>query len=222
MLPRNLFAKKAARKGFQGGFKSVIAISSVLSGCGATSFCLTLGSFFAKQGFQTALAEINTSGDFERLRTMLDQAGELKGRSEEYFETEYLSFYPALTDSSQIPRKNLDVVILDLGPLVNERGVRELNRADTRLIICPNVPWKYPHIGEFQERFRYLIREAWIYAVSTPHKHEEQYIRKQYKIDPLLSFSYPFNPFYFSTDDEIRIGRTIKQIYHLAGQKVSF
>lgn len=221
-LPKSLFAGRNSTKGFQGGFKSVIAISSVLPGSGVTSFCLMLGSFFSRQGLQTALAELNTSRDFERLRIMLEQAGELKKKSEASFETEYMTFYDAITDSSQIPRKNHDVIILDLGALSSERGVQELNHADIRLILCPNVPWKYPHLLEFQERYRYLTKDAWIYAVCTPHKYEEQYIKKQYKLDPLLSFSYPLNPFSFSTDDEKRIGRTVKQIYYLAGQKVTF
>lgn len=218
---KRVFTKKS-RKVFEGGLKSVIAISSVIPNSGVTSFCLMLGSFLKKQGFRTALMELNPSGDFTRLREALDQLGSLKCKSESHFEAEGLTFYPEVFESSQISRKGMDIIILDLGQLKNERELRELNHADIRVILCPSAIWKFPRILEFQECFIPHNHEEWIYAVLSSQRQEEQILKKQYQLDPVVTFPVPLNPFSCSKEDERRIGSTLEHIFHLSGQKVSF
>jgi hypothetical protein len=202
--------------------KDVIAVASVLPNTGVTSFCLMLGCFFRNMGFQTVLAELNASGDFKKIRNCLNQACTLKRIMENSFEAEGLLFYHDLEDSSTISRKEVDILILDLGHIKNSRGLGELNRADIKLVLCPDVPWKFDYIENFNEKFRSNLQDEWIYIFKTPvdKKPAVGLLRKKCNLSRAVVF--PFSDFNFSKDMEKQIGKSLEEVYKLSGQKVCF
>ena len=203
-----------------GELKCVVAVSSILAGSGVTSFCMMLGLFFSKRGFKTALAEINPSLDFERLREVMEGMGNIKSRDGHHFELEGITFYPSVPESSQIPRKGFDIVILDLGILQNERGVRELNRADIKLVICPKTLWKFPRIPDFIERLGSFAQEEWIYVLTSSQKYQGQILTKQYQLEPLVVFPSLQDPFFILKEEEKSIGYALQQVFRHTGLNI--
>ena len=213
---------RESHKEFVGGQKSIIGISSILPNSGVTSMCLMIGSYLKKHGFHIALAELNSSHDFSRLYDVFEQTDSLKCKSDSCFEALGMTFFPEVSKLYEISRKKYDILILDIGFLKNDDVLRELDHSNIRLILCPAAIWKFPQIFEAQEKFKSVAQDDWIYAVCSPQKQEEQMLKKQYLINPVVTFPVPLNPFYVSREDEKQIGRALEHVFHFAGQKVTF
>ncbi len=215
-LPKNSFHIDSP-KFHKGEMKCVVAISSMLPGSGTTSFCVALGSVFSKRGFHTALAELNPSGDFNRLKEMAEQMGYIKNDGGACFEIEDLTLFPSVQESSLIPRKRFDMVILDLGVLKNERGVRELNRSDVKLVLCPASLWKFLLIPVFFEGMKSYRHEEWIYAAMTSEKYQHQILNRQFDLEPLVVFPSIQDPFNTSREEEKSILNAMEQVFRHTG-----
>lgn len=211
------FFRKSLKKQVQTIFKGVIGIASYLPGSGSTSFCLALGRYFTRTGRRTALVELNGSGDFNRLEKILDNLGELKIRRETSFEAGEIVFYPGVSDSGEISRKGIDIIILDLGQLNTEQKLRELNHTDLKLILCPRVPWKYPIFLEYDESIGSRTKNEWIYIASDSDSFERQIFRK--RIRRMVACSFPDNPYYLTDEGQKKIERVFKEICSIADAK---
>jgi serine/threonine protein kinase len=195
-------------------FSGVIGITSYLPGCGVTSLCFALGKYLTGTGKKAALVELNSSSDFNRLEKVLDNLGELKIRRENCFEADNMIFYPGMSDSGEISRRGVDIVILDLGQLNNEHKLREFNRTDIKLVICPRVPWKHSIFLEYDEGIRSQTKDEWIYVKDTSDNHYRQMHNKNIK--HLVAYSLPKNPFYFTEEERKNTERFFKEICSIA------
>ena len=202
-------------------FRGVIGMASILPNTGLTSFSLMVGYFFKKQGYRVAIAELNASGDMLRLMKAFEFTDKLSKKTESSFEAEGIVFYPEIQDSSLLPRKGHDIVILDLGVLKNERVVRELNRSDVRHILCPNAVWKAENVINFKHNFESYIKGEWIYTLYGAQKQEARILEKLTKTAHIISFPLLSELFCFSKDDETYIKQSIVQAFELSGQKIS-
>ncbi|NLU52578.1 MAG: protein kinase [Clostridiaceae bacterium] len=202
--------------------KSVIAVSSILQNSGVTSFCVMLGYYFKKQGLNVAIAEINGSGDFERMKQEFRKQGLLDNDSGRFFKTDGITFYPAVQEVGQIPKKGFDIIVTDLGAMKNDRIARELNNGDIKIIICPNVFWKLFYISEFTERFSSFMHEDWIYVINATDRQEEKELKKQCNLENIVAFPPVKNIFNPSKNDEELIGEAVTKAYNCAGHKVFF
>lgn len=208
--PKRLIFSRSYKKQAGPIFRGVIGITSYLPGNGATSLCLTLGRFLTRAGKKTALIELNNSGDFNRIGEILDNLGELKIRRGNSFEAGDMTFYPDMSDSGEISRRGVDIIILDLGQLNSEQKLRELNRADIKLIICPRVPWKYSLFIEYDEGIRSQTKNEWIYITSNSNSFDKQIFNK--KIHHMVTYSLPKNPYYFTEEEQKNTERFFKEI----------
>ena len=203
-----------------GNGKSTLAVASILPNSGVTSLCIALGICFKKSGYRTALAELNNSGDFERIKSEFETLYALDDAGSNYFQAEGLRFYPSVTDAGIIPKNQLDIIIQDLGTMQNERTVREFNRADIKIILCPNVFWKFSHIKDFENKFSNSLMDDWIYAVFSHDKHEEKILKKNYKLNTVLTFPQVFDIFNPSGADLKLIKKAVIKLFGCTGQKV--
>lgn len=204
-----------------GTMKSVIAVSSVFPNSGVTSFCIMLGYFFKSLGLSTAIGEINGSGDFMRMKSELGKLGLLDNDGGSFFKTDGLTFYPSVQEGGQVPKKGFDIIIFDLGAMKNERVARELNNADLKLIICPNVFWKLPYISELKNRFEAFMHDDWIYVINAFDRQDEKEIKKRCGLENVVVFPPVKDIFNPSGNDEELIGQALTRAYNLAGNKVN-
>jgi serine/threonine-protein kinase len=201
-------------------FSGVIALASVMPHTGLTSLALMLALFFKRQGYRTALAEVNPSGDLNRLKDALHQAGKIKTMGDDFFEAEGITFFTEVQDSGMLSKKGLDIILLDLGELRHERLLRELNHGNIKMILCPNAPWKLDSILSFQERFESFNRDEWVYVLYGAHKHEFLTIKQFVPITPLVLFPSFRTPFTLSREDEHQIRQAMKQVFAYNGHHV--
>ncbi|NLX64077.1 MAG: serine/threonine protein kinase [Clostridiaceae bacterium] len=215
IIPERLFFyNRKAEKSFKG----VIAIASLLPASGVTSLCLAIGKYLSSNKVSSVLVELNSSGDFDRMREYLDELGEVKLQSENRFEANNLVFYPNAPDFGVVSRKGIDAIILDLGQLNTERKMIQFNHADIRIIVCPNVPWKYSLFSECHQKIESLAKEEWIYTANISQSYEHQKLKKLLGSNRLVLYSTVSNPFYLNTEDHKRIGVVLNEICKLAGQ----
>ncbi len=197
-------------------FKGVIGISSVLPASGVTSLCMALGKYLSENKISSVLVELNASGDFDRMREYLDELGEIKIQGENRFETNNLIFYPHAPDFGEIPRKGIDVIILDLGQLNSERKINQFNHADVKLVLCPSVPWKHSLFSECIGNINSLTKDEWIYLANTSPGYERQKLRKLLGCNGLVFYSSVINPFYLNPEEKKRMGIAFKEICKLS------
>ncbi len=216
---RTIFTQPKQRI-IQRDFRGVIGLASVLPHTGLTSLALMLAAFFKKQGYRTALAEVNSSGDLNRLKKAFHQAGKIRSVGEDAFEAEGITFFPGVQDRGMLSKKGLDIILVDLGELKNEKLVREFNNSDIKMILCPNAPWKLESILSFRERFEAFNRDDWVYVLYGAHKHEHQTLKQLAPVEPLVLFPSHREPFCLSGEDESRIRHAMKQVLDLNGQQV--
>ncbi|MGI6122725.1 MAG: serine/threonine protein kinase [Acetivibrionales bacterium] len=216
--PVNFFFKRNPASEAKKVFKGVIGISSIIPSSGVTSFCLTLGKYLSCNKIKSVLVELNSSGDFNRLREYLDELGEVKIQCENRFETKDLTFYSSASDFGGISRKGVDVIILDLGQLNTERKINALNHADIRLVLCPCTPWKYSLLSECNGSIKSSAKNEWIYAARVSQNYEKQKIKKLLSCNEPVFYSSVMNPFHLSTEEQKSIGIAFKEICKLAGQ----
>lgn len=210
---RNNTTKKA-----EISFKGVIGISSVLPASGVTSFCMALGKYLAENKISSVLVELNNSGDFDEMRKYLDDLGEVKIQNKNRFEANDLIFYSNASDSGEIPRKGIDVIILDLGQLNSERKRNQLNHADVRLVLFPCVPWKYSLFFECNESIKSLTKSEWIYLANISQGCERQKLRKLMGRNGLVFYSSVINLFDLSSEEKKSIGIVFEKICKLSGR----
>jgi len=216
IVPERLFFRK--NKKAEKSFRGVIAIASVLPASGVTSLCLAIGNYLSNNKISSALVELNSSGDFDRMREYLDELGEIKIQSENRFEANNLIFYPNAPDFGVVSRKGIDVIILDFGQLNTQRKISQFNHADIRIIVCPYVPWKYSLFTECHQRIESPAKDEWIFAANTSQSYEQKKLKKLLGTNKLVPYTTVKNPFYLSTEDQKRIGAALNEICRLAGQ----
>lgn len=207
---RKQIFKKSPDKEIFNTFRGVIGITSYLPGNGATSLCLTLGRFLSGKGKRTALVELNNSGDFNRLGEILDDLGELRIKRETGFDAGDIVFYPDMTDSGEISRQGVDIVILDLGQLNSEQKLRELNRTDIKLILCPRAVWKYSLFTEYDDGIKSPSKNEWVYVADNSDSFERQILKK--KFQHLVTYQLSKNPYYLTEDEYKNTERFFKEI----------
>ena len=121
--------------------KRMIGIAGSERHIGVTHHAVVLASFFRKQGFMVAMAEMNPSGAFDRI---CDDYEEKKFR-DGYFTLNGIDFY-ANFDADMLPgilEHSYNIVILDMG--VYERCDRTLfERCEDRIVIAGAKPWELP------------------------------------------------------------------------------
>jgi len=217
-IKNRYFFRIPAREHEKPAFRGAIGVAAYFPGNGATSLCLALGRFLAGKGRKTALIEFNSSGDFNRIGELLDDLGELKVKRENAFETGNMIFYPGICDLSEIPRKGIDVIILDLGLLNTEQKLRELNRTDIKLIMCPGASWKHALFVEFNESLKSKSMNEWIYITSTSDSYERQRLSKNVK--NLVQYSLPKNPYYLTEEERKKTEKFFRQICMISNTKV--
>ncbi len=196
-------------------FRGVIGIASYLPGTGVTAHCIALGRYLSKNRKKTTLIELNSSGDFSRIRDVSDYLGELRIQRENNFETLDMVFYPNMSDSGEISRKGIDVVILDLGKLDTGKKLKELNRADIKLILCPRATWKHSLFVEYDDNIKSLSKDEWIYI--TCESSERQVLKKRFK--HIVTYSTPENPYYPTEEEQKNTERVFKEICLIVERK---
>lgn len=213
---RRFFISPAGKHG-KTVFRGIIGVASYFPGNGATSLCIALGRFLSGKGKKTALIELNSSGDFNRIGEILDDLGELKVRRENSFETGNMIFYPDISDLSEIPRKGVDAIILDIGQLNTEQKLRELNRTDIKLIMCPGASWKHALFAEYNEVIKSNFRHEWIYITSNTDRYERQRLSKS--VQHLVPYSLPKNPYYLTEEERRNTEKFFRQICLISNTK---
>ena len=218
MNPERQFLKNYIAKKAKKNFRGVIAIASVLPASGVTSLCLAIGKHLSDNKVNSVLVELNSSGDFNRMRQYLDELGEVKYQSDNRFETNNLIFYPNASDFGEVSRKGIDAVILDVGQLNAERKISQFNHADIRIVVCPCMPWKYDLFSECNKNIESSTKNEWIYAASVTQSYEGQKLKKLLGSNKLVLYSAVKNPFYLSIEEHKRIGTALNKICALAGK----
>lgn len=203
-----------------GKTKNTLAVASIMPNSGVTSLCIILATCFKKLGYRTALAELNNSGDFERIRTGFEKLCSLEDRNSDYFRAEGIRYYPSVPDGSHISKNDLDIIIQDIGTLRNERIAREFNRADIKLILIPNAFWKFSFIKEFENKFSKNLIKDWIYAIFSQDKCEERVLKKDYKVNTVVTFPLIHDIFNPARNDLKLIKKSIIKLFCYTGQKV--
>ena len=183
-----------------------------------TSLCLAIGKHLSDNKVNSVLVELNSSGDFNRMRQYLDELGEVKYQSDNRFETNNLIFYPNASDFGEVSRKGIDAVILDVGQLNAERKISQFNHADIRIVVCPCMPWKYDLFSECNKNIESSTKNEWIYAASVTQSYEGQKLKKLLGSNKLVLYSAVKNPFYLSIEEHKRIGTALNKICALAGK----
>ncbi|MGI6049352.1 MAG: serine/threonine protein kinase [Acetivibrionales bacterium] len=217
---RGLYSRKTIKGSIKSGkrrFKGIIGIGSILPSCGVTSFALSLGLYLSKNNIKSTLIELNSSGDFDRLRDVFDSMGWLRTQSKIKMEALNLVLYPNASEFGEISRKGIDATILDLGHINTENKLRELNRADIKLILCPGVPWKYKLVSEWLDKNLITNSKELIFLVSNTQGLEKLFLKKTVKGSPIIN--YPFNGNVISPNrsDLIQIDKIFKEICHVSG-----
>ena len=125
--------------------------------------------------------------------------------------------YPNASEFGEISRKGIDATILDLGHINTENKLRELNRADIKLILCPGVPWKYKLVSEWLDKNLITNSRELIFLVSNTQGLEKLFLKKTVKGSPIIN--YPFNGNVISPNrsDLIQIDKIFKEICHVSG-----
>ena len=182
------------------------------------TFCMALGKYLAENKISSVLVELNNSGDFDEMRKYLDDLGEVKIQNKNRFEANDLIFYSNASDSGEIPRKGIDVIILDLGQLNSERKINQLNHADVRLVLFPCVPWKYSLFFECNESIKSLTKSEWIYLANISQGCERQKLRKLMGRNGLVFYSSVINLFDLSSEEKKSIGIVFEKICKLSGR----
>lgn len=216
--PERLIFKRSMSNKAKGSFKGVIGIASILPSSGVTSLCLTLGKYLSDNKVNSVLVELNSSGDFDRMRDYLDELGEVKIQMESRFEANNLTFYPHAPDFGVVSRKGVDAIILDLGQLNSERKISQLSHSDIRIILCPCVPWKFYIFSECNKNIESPAKNEWIYAASNLPRQDGEKLRKLLGCNELVCYSTANNPFYPSAEEQKRTGDMFDRICRLAGQ----
>lgn len=212
-----LVLNKCYKKEAVHDFRGVIGIASYLPGTGVTALCIALGRYLSKNKKNTALIELNNSGDFSRIGEVFDNLGELRVQRNNNFEALDMIFYPNMSDSGEISRKGVDVVILDLGKLDTGQKLKELNRADIKLILCPRAPWKYSLFAEYDEGVKSLSKDEWIYITCISENTERQVLKRRFK--HIVIYSYPEIPYYLTEEEQKNTERTFKEICLITEKK---
>lgn len=216
--PEGLLFKCGIHKKAKGSFKGMIGIASVLPGSGVTSLCLNIGKHLADNKVSSVLVELNSSGDFERIRAYLDELGEVKMQNESRFEVNNLTFYPHASDLGRVSRKGVDAIILDLGHLNSERKISQLNHSDIRIILCPCVPWKFNIFSECNKNIKSPAKNEWIYAASNLQRQDGQKLKKLLGCKEIVLYSTAKNPFYPSAEEQKCAGDMFDRVCRLAGK----
>ncbi|MGI6085583.1 MAG: hypothetical protein ACOYIF_09080, partial [Acetivibrionales bacterium] len=185
---------------------------------GVTTLCLALGKYLACNKINPVLVELNSSGDFNRLREYLDEIGEVRIQSEKRFETKDMTFYSNAPDFGGVSRKGVDVIILDIGHLNTERKINALNHADIRLVVCPCTPWKYSILSECSKSIKSSTKNEWIYVSRVTQNFDRQKLRKKLSRHKPIFYSSIMNPYYLSAEENKSIGTMLREIYRTVGR----
>lgn len=193
-------------------FRGTIAVASVLPSEDTTSFCIMLASFFCHQGKSACVAELNSSENFDRLKKMFDLFEELEYIDGLVFRSRGVTFCQNISDSSQISKKGVDVLVYDIGLMKSGNSIKDFNRADLKIILCPYAPWKHDHIFKFKEGFEKDIRRDWKYALMASESKYSRIIQKQLGADNILIFPFYNDPFRLTENEEKQIRKIFSKI----------
>lgn len=176
--PMGLYERKIASNLQEKEFRGIIGIGSMLPSCGVTSFALNLGLLLSQSNIKTALIELNNSGDFDQLRDVFDSMGMLKLQTKTKYEVKNMVMYPNASEFGEVSRKGIDATIMDLGALNSEKKIRDFNRADIKLIICPRVSWKYKYISEWIQNNKKTNGSDWAYLAIYQQNNEKNMLER--------------------------------------------
>ncbi len=215
-----LYHRKTRKSSFKSGkrrFRGTIGIGSILPSCGVTSFVLSLGLYLSKNNMKSSLIELNSSGDFDRLRDVFDSMGWLKTQSKTKMEALNLVLYPNASDFGEISRKGIDASILDLGYINTENKLMELNRADIKLVLCPGVPWKYKLASEWLDKNLIKNNGELIFLVSNTQGLEKHLLKQLVQGSAIVNYPFNANVINPNKSDLMQIDKIFKEICHISG-----
>lgn len=196
-----------------------IGVSGIVPGAGATVACLALARFLADKGHSPAIAELNSSGDLKRLEEAFNGAGRLSGQWDNGFKAEGVLYYKACASLYEVPRKNHDILLADMGFIGEETRLKEFNSLDIKLILCPALAWRLAALGEFLDRYCRRDEEGeWFYLLSSAaDKNMDNLIKKWYGLKRSLVLPFVANPHELRREEAVRLDRFLKRVWDMAG-----
>ncbi len=198
--------------------KLAVAFMGIERGVGTTLAALSMAMIFSKKGYKTAYLELNDSGDMERLEKALYQATWIPADRGQSFVAEGITFYKAIREITEVPRKVFDILILDFGCSYQEKVFHEFNRADIRLMVCSGMDWKLEKIRDYRNAYSTMdLHEEWIYLISPSLPTEEKLIQKKLQIKNVVAFPLIQHLFKCDRHELKRIESTLEKALELAG-----
>lgn len=198
-----------------------IALTGIQHGVGTTPTGIGIARYFSDKGYKTAFADYCQSGDMNRLENIFNLTGRLVRTSEKSFTADGITYIKDYTALPNLPRRDFNVIITDLGCLRHEKALAELNRADVKLVVCPAVDWKLEQIREFKDGFKESDpNEEWIYLFSSYGKADLKFIKNELQIKNVLIFPLIQNPFHQNRNEQKGIEEVLEKALTLSGMNL--
>ena len=198
--------------------KLSIAMIGVGHGVGTTLTGISITGWFAKKGFKSAFVDLNQSGDLVQLEKILSLNNRLVQTNEKCYSSGDIIFYKTCSQLNEIPRRDFNVVVADMGCSPREKTFNEFNRADVRLVVCPGVDWKIAMIHDFISVMRqYDPNEEWIFLFTASRPADEKVIRKALQIKNIIAFPFIQNPLDINRYEQKNIQEALVKVLEISG-----
>ena len=129
--------------------KVFVSVTGSQKRMGVTHLCIMLAAYLRKRGFMVAIAEMNESGDFERVMRGYDEQ-----MLDDYFNIDGIDFYPGMDSDglSGILAKSYNFVIGDFG-CFKQCDTVTYAKGDVRIVIGGAKAWEMEHLTSIFEAF---------------------------------------------------------------------
>lgn len=154
--------------------KIMIAVAGSQKRIGTTHTCIALAAALRHRGYMIAVAEYNSSGDYERIR---ESFGE-DMIEESYFSMNGVDYYPGLTEISlaNVVGKSYNFIIVDFGTYLEADQVT-YNKANVRLMVCGSRAWELENMQKiFENCPASMLRELHFVFPMTYEEHKTDII----------------------------------------------
>ncbi len=174
-----------------------IASAGVRQGC--THNTIVLANYLRKQGYMVALAEMNSSGAFQKIQTDYD----LQMYDNRYFSMAGIDYYPATTDESlgNILAKSYNFILCDCG-VFEEADLVTFGKCDVRIIIAGTKPWEIVSMNSVFEKCDETALKGYHFCFNFVPKPQQNDVKSgmgvlkniwflNYTEDPFSSYDFP-------------------------------
>jgi hypothetical protein len=210
----------AADSGTEHGKQSMrlrIAITGIRHGVGTTLIGLSMAVYLADKGYRPVYADYRRSGDIVRLEDVLLRSGMLDASSEKCFSSGGVTYIREYSELENLPRRDLRIVVADMGCPVEGNALHEFNRADIRFVVCPGVDWKLELVKEYIENVGRLDANGeWIYLFPLTREADARHLKNTLRIKNVLIFPYIQNPFRQNRNEQKGIGEVLQKAIELS------